>query len=74
MKKLLLAMTVLLTVQANAQFWKTSEIEKLSGAVNTEAEESIPVFSKDENILYFVRTFDKSNTGGFNDQDVWYSE
>jgi len=72
--KLLLFSFALVASYSNAQFWKTSEIEKLTGAVNTGAEESIPVFSKDENILYFVRTFDKSNEGGYNDQDVWYSE
>ena len=73
MKKILLLLTAFYVGNTNAQFWKTSEAEKLSGAVNTEAEESIPVFSKDEQILYFVRTFDKANEGGFNDQDVWYS-
>ena len=38
-----------------------------------EAEESIPVFSKDSSILYFVRTFDPQNKGGEYDQDIWYS-
>tara|TARA_R110002072_G_scaffold16048_1_gene63456 strand:- start:36545 stop:38044 length:1500 start_codon:yes stop_codon:yes gene_type:complete len=74
MKNLLLVLSALYVGNINAQFWKTSDVEKLSGAVNTEAEESIPVFSKDEGILYFVRTFDKENEGGYNDQDVWYSE
>lgn len=63
----------LLCAQANAQFWKHSEPIKLPGTVNTGAEESIPVFSKDSSMLYFVRTKDPSNVGGENDQDVWYS-
>ncbi|MGB0915640.1 MAG: SprB repeat-containing protein [Crocinitomicaceae bacterium] len=58
---------------SNAQFWKHSEPVKLGGTVNTAAEESIPVFSKDSSILYFVRTFDADNKGGLNDQDIWYS-
>ena len=56
-----------------SQFWDYSEPEKLGGTVNTEAEESIPVFSKDSSILYFVRTFDDENKGGETDQDIWYS-
>lgn len=56
-----------------AQFNVTTPV-KLGGTVNTiEAEESIPVFSKDSSILYFVRTFDPNNKGGEFDQDIWFS-
>ena len=58
----------------NAQFWKYSDPEKLAGTINSEAEESIPVFSKDSSFLYFVRTFDTANKGNENDQDIWVSE
>ena len=58
----------------HAQFWDHSEPEKLGGDVNSEAEESIPVFSKDSSFLYFVRTFDAANKGGENDQDIWRSQ
>lgn len=58
---------------ARAQFWDYSDPVRLSGTVNTGAEESIPVFSKDSSILYFVRTLDPSNKGGEMDQDIWYS-
>ncbi len=61
------------TFNSQAQFWQTSDVIKLSGHVNSDAEESIPVFSKDDSVLYFVRTYDKRNAGGFHDQDVWYS-
>ncbi len=62
------------TSVCQAQFWRISEPVQLDGTVNTiEAEESIPVFSKDSSILYFVRTFDPKNTGGEYDQDIWYS-
>ncbi len=74
MKKTLLLLSIFFfSISVKAQFWKTSDIHKLDGTVNSVAEESIPVFSKDDSILYFVRTFDKKNVGGFNDQDIWYS-
>lgn len=56
------------------QFWDYSDPVRLGGTVNTEAEESIPVFSKDSSMLYFVRTFDPNNKGGETDQDIWYSQ
>ncbi len=76
MKKqfLLVALFTAVCGAANAQFWKYTEPEKLGGTVNTDAEESIPVFSKDSSMLYFVRTFDGDNKGGEEDQDIWYSK
>ncbi|MBI1836773.1 MAG: OmpA family protein [Flavobacteriia bacterium] len=74
MKKILLISITLLTSWiAQAQFWDINEPVKLKGTVNTEAEESMPVFSKDSSILYFTRTYDKQNKGDENDQDIWYS-
>ena len=59
---------------SNAQFWNYSEPMKLGGTVNTvESEESIPVFSKDSSILYFVRTYSDDNKGDAQDQDIWFS-
>ena len=58
---------------ANAQFWDFSDPVKLGGTVNTEAEESIPVFSKDSSVLFFVRSYDDENKGGAEDHDIWYS-
>jgi hypothetical protein len=57
----------------NAQIWRFSEPVRLGGTVNTGAEESIPVFSKDGSMLYFVRTMDAANQGGEMDQDIWFS-
>ena len=77
MKNIQLLFTILflgIFTTANAQFWDHSDPERLGGEVNSEAEESIPVFSKDSSFLYFVRTFDSSNKGGENDQDIWRSE
>lgn len=59
---------------ANAQFWSTTEPTKLKGSINSSSEESVPVFSKDSSILYFVRTFDDANKGGEQDQDIWFSK
>jgi hypothetical protein len=56
-----------------SQFWDHSDPAALAGTVNTGAEESIPIFSKDSSTLYFVRTMDPTNAGGEQDQDIWYS-
>jgi len=65
----------MISVTSNAQFWDYSEPVKLKGTVNSdESEESIPVFSKDSSMLYFVRTFDPTNKGDENDQDIWFSK
>ncbi len=70
----LLACGLMISGAAMSQFWKTSDPIRLSGTVNTDAEESIPVFSGDNSKLYFVRTYDPSNHGGEYDQDIWVSE
>lgn len=62
-----------ITATSFGQFWDHSEPGPLTGTVNTGAEESIPVFSKDSSTLYFVRTMDPTNVGGEMDQDIWYS-
>ena len=63
-----------ITFFTQAQFWSVSKPVQIGGTVNTfDAEESIPVFSKDSSILYFVRTFDSKNKGGEYDQDIWFN-
>lgn len=65
---------IVASITVNAQWWNFTEPAALPGTVNAlESEESMPVFSKDSSILYFVRTFDPNNTGGENDQDIWQS-
>jgi hypothetical protein len=71
---LILLVILISPIFSFGQFWNFSTPEKLSGNINTEAEESIPVFSKDSSLLFFVRTFDSSNRGDENDQDIWFSE
>lgn len=72
-KLYLLGGLTIISFGANAQFWDFTDPVKIGGTVNTEAEESIPVFSKDSSKLYFVRQFDKANKGDATDQDIWYS-
>lgn len=63
--------TLFATVSAQAQLHQFDAPQKLSDAVNSgNAEESLPLLSKDGKSMYFVRTFHPDNTGG---QDIWYS-
>ena len=71
----LIAAFACITTFSQAQFRGVTTPVQLEGTVNTiESEESIPVFSKDSSILYFVRTYDPKNKGGEFDQDIWFSE
>ena len=75
MKKIILFVAIVgAHLSSYAQIWnKSTEPQKIGGTVNTLAEESMPVFSKDSSKLYFVRTYDEVNKGGADDQDVWFS-
>ncbi len=73
-QRIILLTCTLVSTITFGQFWKTSEPMLVGGNINTDAEESIPVFSPDSSKLYFVRTYDGSNTGGSDDQDIWVSE
>jgi outer membrane protein OmpA-like peptidoglycan-associated protein len=75
MKKIII-LGVLFTTSlfSNAQFWKTSDPERLPNTVNSAAEEGTPIFSPDNSYLYFTRTFDVNNVGGEFDQDIWFSK
>lgn len=72
MKLLVVGFTLISTVSWG-QFWRTSDPIKLGGTINSDAEESMPIFSKDSSVLYFVRTYDSANKGDENDQDIWMS-
>ena len=58
---------------ASSQIWDFEGVKPLSGDVNSMAEESLPIFSRDSSIMYFIRTFDDRNKGGDVDQDIWMS-
>jgi outer membrane protein OmpA-like peptidoglycan-associated protein len=73
--KLILSIIALVSLSINyAQNWDFTEPTKLNSNINSDAEESLPVFSQDSMVLYFTRTFEKSNKAGENDQDIWFSK
>lgn len=64
-------------VSAEAQVTKVtfSPAQKMTKAVNSEAEESFPILSTDGMKMYFARTFHPANKGGvYSGQDVWVSD
>jgi outer membrane protein OmpA-like peptidoglycan-associated protein len=65
---------ILLSITSYSQFWDVTIPKKLEGTINSEFDEISPVFSSDSSYLYFIRSFSPENTGGINDQDIWYSE
>jgi hypothetical protein len=64
MKKIIVAVGMCWGLMVNAQQYvlQFENVHKLEGQVNTDAEESMPVFSKDSATLYFVRTFENMLT------------
>lgn len=73
MKYIVLLFSIFIFGASQAQFWDFTAPKRLEATVNSSSEESAPIFSPNGKELYFVRTFDESNVGGNNDQDIWYS-
>jgi len=48
--------------------------QRMGSMINSSADESNPVLSPNDSLLYFVRTFDPNNVGGIYDQDIWTSK
>lgn len=73
-----LILTVLwagLMVKSQAQGLVFSDPQKLSPAINSDAEEIMPLISPDGKHLYFTRAFHKDNFGGeYAGTDIWVSE
>ena len=60
---------------AQAQDLYFEPSEPLSDTLNTASEESLPIYSKRDSTLFFVRTLYAENTGGLlSGQDIWYSK
>jgi hypothetical protein len=72
-KLFLLTLTLTYGQLSHCQIWDFAGVNQLGGEVNSVAEESLPIFSKDSALLYFIRTMDKRNKGGEYDQDIWLS-
>ncbi len=51
-----------------------SERKNLGKTINTYGNEITPIISADENTLYFTRADFSGNTGGIDDNDIWYSK
>ena len=60
------------TAQQSELIW--SDPVKLPGTINSSGEEALLVFSRDSSTLFFVRQFWDENTGGNEDQDIWFSK
>jgi hypothetical protein len=73
MRYVILVILIAFNWSANAQIWDFDGVKQLPGEINSSYEESLPIFSKDSSILYFVRSFDPKNKGGEYDQDIWIS-
>ncbi len=68
------ALAVFVYTNAQVDTISFSKPQKLGDAVNSGAEESIPIISPDGKALYFARTFHKQNIGGmYSGQDIWKS-
>ncbi len=71
----LLTSLVGLKVHAQAQKMYFEESKLLSDTLNSNAEESLPIYSEADSTLFFVRTLYAQNTGGMlSGQDIWYSK
>ena len=71
MKYFLVLLVSIASLSVKAQIWDFDGVNKMNGTVNSEAEESMPVFSPDSSVLFFIRLFDEKNKGGKYDQDIW---
>jgi Tol biopolymer transport system component len=57
------------------QDWAFGEPEKMPSAINTAAEESMPMLAPDGKTLYFTRLMYEQNVGGpYAGQDVWVAK
>lgn len=76
-KKLVLIINILLVHATTgiSQTLKFEDATKLSSSINSDVEESMPLFSGDGSTMYFIRSFHKENKGGkFAGPDIWRSQ
>lgn len=67
-------LTLLYCVDLHAQNLYFEASRPLSDTLNSEAEESLPIYSAQDSTLFFVRSLYAQNTGGvFAGQDIWYT-
>jgi len=59
----------------DAQEYFFTDPQMLDATINSDSEESLPIYSPSDSTLYFVRTLYRENTGGLlAGQDIWYSK
>jgi len=73
-KIILICLIYLLGQTLQAQIYDFTTPLRILGGVNSSAEETNAVLSKDGQTIYFVRTLESKNIGGIYDQDIWSSE
>jgi hypothetical protein len=70
---LLYSCVLLLAITASAQ--QISRVTRLASSLNTEAEETTPLFDGVTNRLYFSRVLHPENKGGkYSGSDIWYQQ
>ncbi|MEK6478234.1 OmpA family protein [Catalinimonas sp. 4WD22] len=70
---LLLALLTSVAVYGQRLYFEAST--PLSDTLNSNAEESLPIYSEQDSTLFFVRTLYAQNTGGLlSGQDIWYTK
>ncbi|WPP50130.1 OmpA family protein [Catalinimonas niigatensis] len=68
-------LTLLYCMDVQAQGFYFEESQPLSDTLNSDAEESLPIYSEQDSTLFFVRSLYAQNTGGiFAGQDIWYTK
>lgn len=73
--RLIFVVLLISQLEAFAQTLQFSDVKKLPSTINTKGEESIPLYSPDQNKLFFVRSFYEGNIGGrYAGLDIWISE
>ncbi len=72
---LVLAFFTFLRVNSQEVILDFSTPQKMPATVNSDAEESFPILSRDGKTLYFARTYSEDNVGGkYAGQDIYYSK
>ncbi|MDF9798453.1 outer membrane protein OmpA-like peptidoglycan-associated protein [Catalinimonas alkaloidigena] len=72
---LLLLIALLSSTAIHAQRLYFEASKPLSDTLNSNAEESLPIYSEQDSTLFFVRSLYAQNTGGLHSgQDIWYTK
>ncbi|HEY0656341.1 MAG TPA: hypothetical protein VGD65_24580 [Chryseosolibacter sp.] len=74
-RSMLSAALVIAGLDVMAQQFEFGDPKKLPGAINSAAEEAMPLLSRDGKKLFFTRALSEQNEGGvYGGQDIWVSD